>query len=70
MAKVTFITTTNTDGWQRQCIKWAKDGTAFKIHGCDKKHLLFFHELCAAYKYRVKISRDGAAAHFTPADSK
>jgi len=58
---------TKTTGWQIRCWDWVKAGELFELHGVEKTHLLFCHELCAAYKYQCNFS-DPSVLAFTYAN--
>jgi|GEM_PF-1775551 len=53
---------TKTTGWQIRCWDWVKAGELFELHDVEKTHLLFCHELCAAYKYQYKFSAPSVLA--------
>ena len=48
------IITTKVRGWQKLCLEWAMAGNAFEVLGVEKKHILFFQELCEAYRGKYK----------------
>ena len=57
-------TNTKTAGWQKRCWDWVKAGELFELHDVEASHLLFCHELCAAYKYQHEFSHPSVLAFF------
>ena len=58
------FTTTDMEGWQKDCWAWSKARKPFKLHAVKGKHVVLCEELAAAYQYRFSLN--DSVATFLP----
>jgi hypothetical protein len=61
-------TTTQAEGWQKQCWQWAEAKQSFEIHDLQSQHFMFCQEICAEYNYTYQYfcRRTESVAKFMP----